>query len=90
MSRFSRNWDKIFKNGLLYRVFLEFAYLGKLFSFCFDDVIKFSHVCTLYLYVPWKITWTGYGDDVIDHFRKKSIIFRDMRTQGKHDTKVRF
>ena len=40
--------------------------------------------------IPWKITWTGYGDDVIDHFVKKSIIFRDMRTQGKHDAKVRF
>ena len=39
--------------------------------------------------IPWKITWTGYGDDVIDHFRKKSIIFRDMRTQGEHDSKVR-
>ena len=30
VSPFSRNWDKIFKNGLLYCVRLEFAYLGKL------------------------------------------------------------
>ena len=34
-------------------------------------------------------TWTGYGDDVIDHFRKKSIIFRDMRTHGEHNAKDR-
>ena len=89
MSRFSQNWDKIFKNGLLYRVFPEFSYLGKLSTVCYDDVIKFSRVCTLYLYVPWKITWTGYGDDVIDHFRKKSIVFRDTRDHQEHDAKNR-
>ena len=37
-----------------------------------------------------RFTWTGYGDDVIGHFRKKSIIFRDMRTQWERDAKVRF
>ena len=26
---------------------------------------------------------------VIDHFRKKSIIFRDMRTQGEYNAEVR-
>ena len=49
MSRFSQNWDKIFKNGLWDSVFPEFAYLGKLLTVCYDDVIKFSHVGTLYL-----------------------------------------
>jgi len=37
-----------------------------------------------------RFPWIGYGDDVIDHFRKKSIIFRDMRTQWEPDTEVRF
>ena len=49
MSRFSQNWDKIFKNGLWDSVFSEFAYLGKLCTFGYDEEIKFSHVCTLYL-----------------------------------------
>ena len=34
-------------------------------------------------------TWTGYGDDVIDHFRKKSIIFRDTTDNQEHDAKNR-
>ena len=33
---------------LLYPVLPEFAYLGKLLTFCYDDVIKFSHVYTVY------------------------------------------
>ena len=49
VSQFFQHWDKIFKNELLYRVVLEFAYLGKLLTFYNDDVIKFSYVCTLYL-----------------------------------------
>ena len=36
-----------------------------------------------------RFTRTGYGDDVIDHFRKKSIIFRDTRDHQEHDTKNR-
>ena len=34
-------------------------------------------------------TWTGYGDDVIDHFRKKSLFFRDTREHPEHDAKNR-
>ena len=34
-------------------------------------------------------TWTGYGDDVNDHFRKKSLFFRDTRDHQEHDTKNR-
>ena len=34
-------------------------------------------------------TWTGYGDDVIDHFRKKSLFFRDTRDHQEHDAKNR-
>ena len=36
-----------------------------------------------------RFTWTGYGDDVIDHFRKKSIIFRDTRDHQEYDAKNR-
>ena len=36
-----------------------------------------------------RFTWTGYGDDVIDHFRKKSIIFRDTTDNQEHDAKNR-
>ena len=36
-----------------------------------------------------RFTWTGYGDDVIDHFRKKSIVFRDTRDHQEHDSKNR-
>ena len=36
-----------------------------------------------------RFTWTGYGDDIIDHFRKKSIIFQDTRDHQGHDTKNR-
>ena len=36
-----------------------------------------------------RFTWTGYGNDVIDHFRKKSIIFRDTRDHQEHDAKNR-
>ena len=34
LSRFSQNWDKIFKNGLWDSVFPGFAYLGKLLTVC--------------------------------------------------------
>ena len=34
-------------------------------------------------------TWTGYGDDVIDHFWKKSLFFRDTRENPEHDAKNR-
>ena len=34
-------------------------------------------------------TWTGYGDDVIDHFRKKSLFFQDTRDNQKYDAKNR-
>ena len=34
-------------------------------------------------------TWTGYGDDVIDHFWKKSLFFRDTREHPEHDAKNR-
>ena len=44
MSRFSQDWNKIFKNGLFDCVFPKFAYLRKLLTFCYDDVIKFAHV----------------------------------------------
>jgi len=30
-------------------------------------------------------TWTGYGDDVIDHFRKKSLFFRDAGDSREYD-----
>ena len=36
-----------------------------------------------------RFTWTGYGDDVIDHFREKSIVFRDTRDHQEHDVKNR-
>ena len=36
-----------------------------------------------------RFTWTGYGDDVIDHFRKKAIVFRDTRDHQEHDAKNR-
>ena len=36
-----------------------------------------------------RFTWTGYGDDVIDHFREKSIVFRDTRDSQEHDAKNR-
>ena len=36
-----------------------------------------------------RFTWTGYGDDVIDHFRKKSIIFRDTTDNQEHGAKNR-
>ena len=35
------------------------------------------------------LTWTGYGDDVIDHFRKETLFFRDTRDHQEHDTKNR-
>ena len=34
-------------------------------------------------------TWTGYGDDVIDHFRKKSLFFQDTRDNQEYDAKNR-
>ena len=34
-------------------------------------------------------TWTGCGDDVNDHFRKKSLFFRDTRDHPEHDAKNR-
>ena len=34
-------------------------------------------------------TWTGCGDDVNDHFRKKSIIFQDTRDHREHNAKNR-
>ena len=34
-------------------------------------------------------TWTGYGDDVIHHFRKKSLFFQDTRHNQKYDAKNR-
>ena len=36
-----------------------------------------------------RFTWAGYGDDVIDHFRKKSLFFLDTRDHQEHDTKNR-
>jgi len=36
-----------------------------------------------------RFTWTGNGDDVIDHFRKKSIIIRDTTDNQEHDAKKR-
>ena len=36
-----------------------------------------------------RFTWTGYGDDVIDHFREKCIVFRDTRDHQEHDAKNR-
>ena len=36
-----------------------------------------------------RFTWTGYGDDVIDHFREKSLFFRDTRDNTEHDAKNR-
>ena len=39
--------------------------------------------------VPWRITWQEYGNDVIDHLRKSSIIYPDMQTQEEHDAKIR-
>ena len=36
-----------------------------------------------------RFTWTGYGDDVIDHFREKYIVFRDTRDHQEHDAKNR-
>ena len=32
-------------------------------------------------------TWTGYGDDVIGHFRKKSFFFQDTRDHHEYDAK---
>jgi len=78
VSQFSQNWYQIFINGLLYRALPEFEYLGKLLTYCNDDVIKFSHV-------PY--TLENYMDRI---WQRRHIIFRDMRTQGEHDTKVRF
>ena len=37
----------------------------------------------------FEVSWAGYGDDVIDHFRKKSSFFRDTRDNQEHDTKKR-
>ena len=34
-----------------------------------------------------KFIWTGYGDDVISHFRKKRI-FRDIRDNQENDAKT--
>ena len=34
-------------------------------------------------------TWTGYGDDVIVHFRTKSLFFLDTRDHQEYDTKKR-
>ena len=36
-----------------------------------------------------RFTWTAYGDDVIDYFREKSIIFRDTTDNQEHDAKNR-
>ena len=36
-----------------------------------------------------RFTWAGYGDDVIDHFRKKSLFFRDTRENQEYDAKNR-
>ena len=37
----------------------------------------------------FEVSWAGYGDDVIDHFRKKSLFFRDTREHLEHDAKNR-
>ena len=37
-----------------------------------------------------RFTWTVYGDDVIDRFRKKTIIFRDTTDNQEHGAKHRF
>ena len=44
MSRFSRNWDKIFKNGIWDRVPPEFAYLGKLLKIFENGQSRDGHV----------------------------------------------
>ena len=36
-----------------------------------------------------RFTWTGYGDDVIDHFRKKLLFFRDTRDNQEYNAKNR-
>jgi len=36
-----------------------------------------------------RFTWTGYGDDVIDNFREKSLFFRDTSSNQEHDAKNR-
>ena len=37
----------------------------------------------------FEVSWAGYGDDVIDHFRKKSSFFRDTWDNQEHDAKNR-
>ena len=44
VSQFSRHWDKIFTNGLLHRVPLEFAYLGKLLTVSGNGRSRDRHV----------------------------------------------
>ena len=36
-----------------------------------------------------RFTWTGYGDDVIDHFREKSLFFQDTGDNQEYDAKNR-
>ena len=36
-----------------------------------------------------RFTWTGYGDDVIDHFREKSLFFQDTRDNQEYDAENR-
>ena len=37
----------------------------------------------------FEVSWAGYGDDVIDHFRKKSLFFRDTRDHQEDVAKNR-